>query len=247
LPKAARARGWLEFWNGETPIYANARHKLLHYKSVAQGIALHIPSCSARVLDYGCGEALCASQLAQNCERLLLFDAAPYVRKKLYKNFSEDPRIEILEDTALFGVADASLDLIVANSIIQYVPPNELFDLLAIWRVKLKPQGRLLIADIPRAKGALEDALALLDFGWRGGFFIAALTSLARLYFSDYRLLRRELGFFAYDPSEIEEMLLRGGFHGQRQERNIGHNQSRLCFIAEKSHHSSAIADTSRP
>ncbi len=246
MPKTKRATGWLEFWNGEPPIYANARHKLLHYQTVARGIAPHIPSRSARVLDYGCGEALCASQLAHNCGRLLLFDAAPFVRKKLCKRFSAESRIEILHDSGLFGVEDASLDLIVANSLIQYIAPDALCDLLALWRVKLKPQGKLLVADIPRAKGALEDALTLLVFGWRGGFLVAALASLLRLYFSDYRALRRELGFFAYNPSEIEEVLRGAGFHGRRQERNIGHNQSRLCFIAEKSH-SSAIADTSRP
>ncbi len=246
MPKSERATGWIEFWNGEPPIYANARHKLLHYQTVARGIAPHIPSPSARVLDFGCGEALFASQLAQNCGRLLLYDAAPFVRNKLCKSFIQEPRIEILENGALPGVKDASLDLIVANSLIQYIPPDELSNLLALWRVKLKPHGKLLVSDIPKAKGALEDALTLLVFGWRGGFFVAALASLVRLYFSDYRTFRHELGFFAYDPCEIEEMLRRGGFHGRRQERNIGHNQSRLCFIAEKSH-SSAIADTSRP
>jgi SAM-dependent methyltransferase len=185
------------------------------------------------VLDYGCGEALSAARLARECGKLLLYDAAPHVREKLRARYGREARIEVLEDGTLGAVTDASLDLVVANSLVQYLAPGEFSLLLDLWRGKLKAGGRLLLADIPTLRSsALDDAAALLRFGWRGGFFGAASASLARLYLSDYRRLRREQGFFRYGAEELERLLRRRGYDARRLPRNIGHNQRRLCFVA---------------
>lgn len=227
------AKSWVDFWNGDTAIYACDRHRELHYEAVARDLAAHVPSPRARVLDYGCGEALSAARLARECGALLLYDASPYVREKLRARFGRETRVEILEDGTLGAVGDASLDLIVANSLIQYLNPNEFSALLDVWRAKLKTDGRLLLADVPtRRSGPLNDAAALLRFGWRGGFFGAASMSLARLYFSDYRRLRDELGFARHDAEELAALLARRGYGALLLPRNIGHNQGRLCFIA---------------
>jgi SAM-dependent methyltransferase len=229
------ANSWLDFWNGDTAIYACDRHKELHYEAVARDLRAHIPSPDSLVLDYGCGEALSAARLAQDCGTLLLYDAAPHVREKLRARFGREAGIGIMEDGALKAVDETSLDLVVANSLIQYLAPNEFSQLLDLWRAKLKADGRLLLADIPTPQsGALNDAAALLRFGWRGGFFFAALSSLARLYFSDYRRLRNELGFSRYRAGELEGLLRRHGYDARLSPRNIGHNQSRLCFIAQR-------------
>jgi SAM-dependent methyltransferase len=227
------AKSWLDFWNGDTAIYACDRRRELHYEGVARDLSAHVRSPEALVLDYGCGDALFAARLAGDCEALLLYDAAPHVRERLQARFGREARIKILEDGTLGAVADASLDLVVANSLIQYVAPEEFSGLLDLWRAKLKADGRLLLADIPTPQSnPLNDAGALLQFGWRGGFFGAASTSLARLYFSDYRRLRKELGFFRYGAAELCEFLQQRGYGARLLPRNIGHNQSRLCFVA---------------
>ncbi len=125
-----RAKSWLDFWNGDTAIYACDRHRALHYEGVARDLSAHVPSPDSLVLDYGCGEALFAARLARECSRLLLYDGAPLVREKLRARFGNEPRIEILEDGTLDGVTDASLDLVVANSLVQYLGPSEFSRLL---------------------------------------------------------------------------------------------------------------------
>ena len=61
---------WRDFFDRDHSIYVSQRHKLLHADIVAKGVASHIPSPHARVLDYGCGEALGAKYVAERCGTL---------------------------------------------------------------------------------------------------------------------------------------------------------------------------------
>jgi SAM-dependent methyltransferase len=225
---------WRDFWNQDTPIYVSERHKVLHYRLIARDIAAMIPAPGAVVLDYGCGEALSADRVAAKCKRLYLCDAAPLVRERLQERFGTEDRITVLAPEDVAGLADASLDLMVANSLAQYLSLDELRDLLRLARAKLKPQGRLVLADvIPPDVSPLTDAAALLSFAWKGGFLRDALVGLARTAGSDYRTLRDELGLAQYDEAEMMEMLSDLGFEPERRRPNIGHNQARMTFVAQ--------------
>ena len=224
---------WRDFWNQDTPIYVSARHKVLHYARIANDIARLIPSPDAAVLDYGCGEALSADRVAARCGRLSLCDAAPLVRERLLARFAGDARIAVLAPEDVESLPDGSLDLIVANSVIQYLNLDELRALLRLARLKLKSGGSLILADvIPPDVSAVTDASALLSFAWKGGFLGAALVGLARTAVSDYRRLREELGLAQYDEAEMIEIFDEAGLSGERLAWNIGHNPSRMTFRA---------------
>ncbi len=234
-PAVSAALGWRGFWSRETPLYAGDRHKRAHYALIARDLAELVEVQDAHALDHGCGEALDACRVAAHCGKLYLFDVAPNVRAKLAARKGTNAQIGIIDDETLEGIPDASLDLVIANSLLQYVSADELSALLYLWRRKLKEEGRLLIADVvsPNAS-VIGDACALLAFGAREGFFSAALISLARSFFSDYPRLRKEFGFATYDPGELGALLGRHGFSCERLARNIGHNQGRMTFIARK-------------
>ena len=224
---------WRDYWNQDTPIYTGERHKLLHYRLVANDIIGLIPSGDAVVLDYGCGEALSTDRVAARCARLYLCDAAPNVRERLARRFAREPRIVVLAPEEAETLPDASLDLMVANSVIQYLSLEELRALLALARTKLKAGGSLILADvIPSGVGPLTDASALLSFAWKGGFLGAAVVGLARTAVSDYRKLRDELGLSQYDEADMMEILVEAGFSAERLPHNIGHNQARMAFRA---------------
>jgi hypothetical protein len=224
---------WRDFWNQDTPIYVSERHKLLHYARIARDIAALIPSPDAVVMDYGCGEALSADRVAPRCQRLYLCDAAPLVRERLSARFADEPRITVLSPEEVEGLADASLDLIVANSVIQYLGLDELRVFLALARLKLTLRGSLILADvIPPDVTPVKDAGALLSFAWKGGFLAAAVAGLARTAISEYRRLREELGLSQYDAAEMIEILGEAGFKAERLAQNIGHNQARMTFRA---------------
>ncbi len=224
---------WRDFWNQDTSIYVSGRHKVLHYARIAADIARLIPSPDAAVLDYGCGEALSADRVAARCGRLYLCDAAPLVRERLLARFAGDARIAVLAPEDAESLPDGSLDLMVANTVIQYLSLDELRSLLRLARLKLRADGSLILADvIPPDGSPLTDASALLSFAWKGGFVGAALVGLARTAVSEYRRLRDELGLAQYDEAEMIEILAEAGLSGERLPWNIGHNPSRMTFRA---------------
>jgi hypothetical protein len=61
-----------EFWDSAHSIYVSDRHKDVHYRDVAEQLAAFVPSPDARVLDYGCGEAIHAIIVADRARELLL-------------------------------------------------------------------------------------------------------------------------------------------------------------------------------
>ena len=224
---------WRDYWNQDTPIYTSERHKLLHYRLIANDIAGLIPSPEAIVLDYGCGEALFADTIATKCARLYLSDAAPLVRERLNDRFRGNGRITVLSTDDVPHLPEASLDLVVVNSLVQYLSLDEFRALLTLVHGKLKSDGRLVLGDIiPPDISPVTDAKALLSFAWQGGFLRSAVTGLARTAFSEYRKIREEIGLAQYSEEEIVDLLKDAGFEPERAARNLGHNQARMTFAA---------------
>lgn len=224
---------WSEYWNGETTIYVSQRHKTAHYRLVAEDIIALMPDTGAHAIDYGCGEALCADAIAARCSRLYLCDASETVRAKLDERYAGHAGISVVSPQALEHIGDGTIDLIVANSVVQYLTVAELERVLAVCRAKLAPGGRLVLGDvIPPGVGALTDALALLRFAKAKGFLAAAGAGLLKTFFSSYRRTRARFGMLRFEEREIIELLARRGFSARRHRPNLGHNPARMALVA---------------
>ncbi len=225
---------WVDYWNSDHPIYVNDRHKALHAAGIARDFGRHVKSKAAVILDYGCGEALYAEDVARLCSRLVCSDAAPAVREKLAERVAAIPRIGVESPQQTEASPDATYDLIVVNSLLQYLSIDQLSALLSLWRRLLKPNGRLVLADVvPPDVSPVTDAAALLSFAFKGGFVGAALMGFIRTALSDYRKLRGELGFTMHGEYDFLAMLSRHGFTAERVRPNFGHNQARMTFVAK--------------
>lgn len=224
---------WLTFWDSPHSIYVNARHKDVHYRVIAEAVAALVPSPQARVLDYGCGEALHADIVAAGASELVLCEGAHGVCAGLTARFAGNPKIRAVAPDEVRQLPDRSFDLIVLHSVAQYLTPEEASALLATFRRLLKPDGILVVSDIiPPHVPAATDALALLRFGAANGFFFAAVTGLARTLVSDYWRLRSHYGLTRYSAAAMIDKLAAAGFAAQRTPNNIGHNQARMAFVA---------------
>jgi SAM-dependent methyltransferase len=226
-------RDWLAFWNSPNRIYVNDRHRDVHYRDVALQIRALVPSATATVLDYGCGEATAADLVADAAGRLILSDGAPAVREKLSARFQGNPKITVLAPEEVAALPATSIDCIVMNSVAQYLEPSALDELLATFRRLLATNGRFVIGDvIPPHTSAATEVAALIALAWRNGFLAPALAGLVRTAFSDYRALRTRLGLAHYTEAEMLAKLARAGFTARRRHPNIEHNQQRMTFVA---------------
>ena len=230
---AAAISDWLSFWDGPHCIYVGPRHRDAHYRLIAEQMAALVTAPDARVLDYGSGEALHADIVAAEAGELLLSDGAPRVRAGLAARFGGHAKIRALAPEEVERLPDHCLDLIVLHSVAQYLTLAQAKNLLALFRRLLQPRGTLVVSDvIPPHVGAATDAATLLRFAQREGFLLAALAGLARTAFSDYRRLRSHFGLTHYSEAAMRELLAGAGFAAVRAEKNLGHNQARLAFIA---------------
>ncbi|MFV0297757.1 MAG: class I SAM-dependent methyltransferase, partial [Hyphomicrobiaceae bacterium] len=218
-------------WNAAPSIYVNAHHKKVHYRNIAYGIASHVAPGDT-VLDYGCGEALSADVVAARCCRLYLYDAASNVRNALESRFSATPSIKTIDQAALAALPDGTIDVIIANSILQYLDAGHLSNTIDGWKRLLAPEGHIIIADvIPPTVGPATDAVALLHFARLNGFLAAAGIGLIRTFFSDYRHVRGRLGLTRFSQAEFEALMRSKGLEAMRISPNLGHNQSRMAFM----------------
>jgi len=225
---------WISFYDFKhSVIYVNARHRDVHYRTIAGDIRAYVPSPAASMLDYGCGEATSADLLAAACGHLTLVEAAPNVRAALKARHAGSPKISVLTPDEAAALPAGSFDLIVLHSVAQYLSAAELDRLLTIFRALVKPDGLVIIGDVvPPKMAAPAAALALLRFAVANGFFWAAVGGLIRIFVSDYLRLKKTVGLSHYEPHAMLEKLKAAGYSAQRAPRNIGHNQWRMTFLA---------------
>lgn len=224
---------WIDYYDSTHTIYVSKQHRDVHFELIARDIIGYISSPDAVVLDYACGEALSAPRVADACSKLILAEPAPGVRGRLIARFAPNTKIRVRSLDELRGMDEASVDLAVMNSVAQYMTPDELDTAFAVIRRALKPTGRLVLGDILDPKvGMGGDVLALLRFGASHGFLKDALIGLVRTALSDYRQLRSKVGLQRYTEAEMLAKLDAAGFSAVRAPQNIGHNASRMTFVA---------------
>jgi ubiquinone/menaquinone biosynthesis C-methylase UbiE len=224
---------WIDYYDSTHTIYASRRHRDLHFQLIARDIIGYISSPDAVVLDYACGEALSATKVAEACGQLILAEPAPGVRGRLIARFAPNTRIRVRSLDDIRKMAENSVDLVVMNSVAQYMTPAELDAAFAIIRRLLKPTGRLVLGDILRPEvGMPRDVIALLRFAATHGFLRDALIGLVSTALSDYRQLRARVGLQRYGETEMIAKLAAAGFTASRAHSNIGHNPWRMTFVA---------------
>jgi ubiquinone/menaquinone biosynthesis C-methylase UbiE len=226
-------KDWIDFYDSAHSIYVSARHRDLHFALLADNIKAYIPDSDTVVIDYSCGEALSAARVAEACGKLILAEPAPNLRARLSARFKDNPKIEVCSLDDLADRPRHAADLVIMNSVAQYITPDELDVALARIHALLKPTGRFVLGDVLKPhSNVLGDAVALLSFGRKYGFLKEAIEGLLRTAMSDYRKLRSQFGLARYDEAAMIAKLRSCGFAAKRAAENLGHNQRRMTFVA---------------
>lgn len=236
----AGSRGWLAVWNGAQRLYVDDRHRALHFRHVAEQVVALVPARPAHVLDYGPGDALHAGDVADAVGRVTLCEASDLIRGQLRERFAGHPRVTVLAGPDPGAVADGSVDLLVVNSVVQYLDRSDLEALLAEARRLLAPDGRLVVGDVvPPADAPVaalgRDVGSMLRYAARHGFLGAAVRSLVATALSPYTLTRMRLGLTTYGEDELRGVLAAAGFTARRHHPNLSHDRARLTVVAHRS------------
>src|SRR3989304_1218900 len=109
---------WISFYDlRHSLIYVNARHRDVHYRKIADDLRALVPSPTASVLDYGCGEATSADYLAASFPPPPLVEAAPNVRAALKARYGGNGKISVIGPAQAAARPPGSFDLIVLHSV----------------------------------------------------------------------------------------------------------------------------------
>ena len=131
----------------------------------------------ARVLDFGCGFGHVAQMLAPRVGELFLWDASANMRRRARLNVAGRQNIRFLDLSDPKSLSpDLQFELILVNSVVQYMTMEEFVIWLLRWRNMLAPGGRIVVSDlIPPDYGALWDIVDLLRLSARRGFLVRAI------------------------------------------------------------------------
>ncbi len=223
----------ISFWDKVAPAYACARHRQVYCAYMAAALARFVSSADARVLEFGCGEALSAERLAERCGSLVLCDGTPRVRAALKARYRGHPKIEVIAPDDMATLPEGTFSLIAANSVIQCFSGAELMGFLALWRRLLRKGGNLVLSDIiPPGASPSADRAALLGLGFREGFFLSAAMGLGGSVTSPDGRSASSPGLTFYTEDELLALLEAARLPATRLRPNVGINPYRMAFQA---------------
>jgi len=135
-------------------------------------------SHNLKALDFGCGLGFVAELLAPCVGKLLLWDTSVNMRRRAGQRVLAYKNACLLDRLDLESQDGPYIDVILVNSVIQYMSAEELSQWLGRWSHMLLPGGSLVISDIPTSQAG-----ALVDFSDSLFFFARHKLSIGSFFF----------------------------------------------------------------
>ena len=187
----------------------------------------------AQVLDFGCGFGYVAMTLAPKVGEVFLWDASANIRRHARVNVANScPNIrflDLLDPHAL--TPNRRFDLILVNSVVQYMTIEEFSWQLITWRKMLAPGGRIIISDlIPPGVRPLAELAAMLVFSTRHRFLLRALREgLGEL--SRYSRTRAARPLLRLSHEDVLRLATAAGLTAEFLPENLTHRSRRITAV----------------
>jgi cyclopropane fatty-acyl-phospholipid synthase-like methyltransferase len=174
---AALRTDWIAYWDNLPPGRLLLSPESEEY---VRNLTVIFPITSqTRILDFGCGYGTIAERLARIGAKVDLWDAAPTMLRSAAQRLTGLPNIHEIHLTDSGSTERGPFDLILVNSVIQYMTATELHDWLRRWRPMLADGGRIVLSDlIPPDHSTLGDIVSLFRFGVRRGYLFRAMRGI---------------------------------------------------------------------
>lgn len=184
--RAYAPKGWKAVWEhnfGMHPI-----HRFEARDTVARLEGLIALSPDARILDFGCGFGLVAELLSKRIGEVWVWDAARNVRRHARQQLAGSSNVRFFDPHVAPNGKPPQFDLILINSVVQYMTEKELHGWLPRWQAMLAPGGVLVLSDvIPTGHRVWSDMFEILHFAWRHGTLFSELGHSLRTLVTYWR------------------------------------------------------------
>ena len=223
---------WQEYWDGLENLPEIFRVEAADFVKRLESVVRIGPG--TRVLDFGCGFGYVADSLAAKVAEVSLWDFSWNMRRQARLLTAQHQNIVFLDFSGPAAHSELSFDLIVVNSVSQYMTAEEFSRWLGCWQRLLRPNGRLVLSDlIPSGPRPASECVDFLLFSARNGFLMRALSKgLAELR----RYPKANLSLLLHSVSH-EDLLEKATAAGLRVEflpSNLTHRRGRTAAVLTK-------------
>lgn len=229
------AKEWFAYFDRlrESPLHR--AQSTLYVRSLIAEVGVHRDQ---RVLDFGCGFGSVVALLAPLVAEVWWWDPSPNMRSATRRTTSEihnvrscDLSLPPAERPQQSRRKGGAFDLILVNSVAQYMAPAELWRWIAGWRDLLAPDGQIVLSDlIPLQHGTLSDIVDLIRFGAQhGSAFRAAMQAVGDI--GEYRRTTRAVPLVRVSAQELIRHAADAGLETLVLPRNLTHFTKRWSAV----------------
>lgn len=221
---------WREFWNADARPHPLLRIEAGEYVRRLGSVIRLAPSL--RVYDFGCGPAHVAELLAPHVASIHAWDDSASQRARARQRTASLASVRILDSPP---GRDLKFDLILANSVVQYVSRDALGPLLSDWNHRLAPGGRVIVSDIPTPDcNPLGEAVDVLRLAHARHHLLPAIGDLLGQLPSYLRARsRRPLTRWTFEA--LATLAASHNLTATRLPDNLTHFRHRLSVVLERS------------
>ena len=172
--------GWANYWEGLDGTQSFFREQAKEYVANLE-CAVEL-NRNVRVLDFGCGFGFVAKMLAPKVGKVFLWDTSVNMRRRARLNLADHHNIGFVDLSEPQAIArELNFDLIIVNSVVQYMSLEQFAACLVMWRTMLAAGGRIVVSDlIPHDYNSVADVVDLLKFSIRRNVLGSALLQVFR-------------------------------------------------------------------
>jgi SAM-dependent methyltransferase len=221
---------WKDYWER-----LKDEEKVFHSEAIEYSARLRrtvtLSECWT-VLDFGCGFGYVGRVLAPYVKEIYLQDEAANMRHYARKNISMNANAKLIDiaDEEEFS-PNMNFDLILVNSVIQYMRTEDFSAWLSRWMGMLAPGGRIIVSDIlAEHLRALPDIFSLIPFSARRGFLFQALKKGLK-EMTWYFRMRRARPLRRYSLSELERIAAKANLEMFVLPENLTFRKGRISVI----------------
>lgn len=229
-PPAADMSDWSAYWerlDSRQPIFAAEADD---YVSRLCGAGL--VGESDRVLDFGCGFGMVAERLAPRVAELGVWDAAANMRSRTLARLGDTPNVLFVDLSA--GRLDdrvPAFDVVLVNSVVQYMTEADVVDWLTKWRDMTGPGGRIIVSDIIRPDYAfLPDLMAFIKVCFRKGILLDSLVGGMR-EIGKYGSLKASKPLLRIAEDTVRSFETRTGLAVEILDENLTYHRGRFTAV----------------